>query len=68
MIDAASDALDGGKVDSVTIELHAPNYHITVSKGAKTGTGVGRSEEEAYENALDDMSGGNGKKTAAAAA
>lgn len=59
MTDAASAALDAGKVDSVTCDLNGPNYQVTVAKGAKTGTGIGKSEEEAYENALDDMSGGS---------
>lgn len=59
MIEAASADLDGKKIDSYTCDLNGPNYQVTVSKGAKSGVGIGKSEEEAYDNALDDMSGGS---------
>lgn len=56
MIDAARDDLDGGKIDSYTVQLNGPNYEVSVIKGGKSGSGRGRSEEEAYDNALDDLS------------
>lgn len=58
VIDAAAADVDGGKIDSYTVGTNGPNYEVTVGKGAKVGTGRGKSEEEAYDNALDDMAGG----------
>jgi hypothetical protein len=58
MIEAADADLAGKKIDSYTCDLNGPNYQVTVAKGAKSGVGLGKSEEEAYDNALEDMSGG----------
>lgn len=63
MIEAASADLDGKKIDSYTCDLNGPNYQITVAKGGKVGVGFGKSEEEAYDNALEEMGSSGGSSS-----
>lgn len=52
MIDAATKAMEEGKIDSYTVDLNGAIYTVTVQSGAKSGEGRANSEEEAYKLAL----------------
>lgn len=57
MIPEASAALEEGRIDSYSVECHAPHYTVTVGVGDDAWFGRGLSEEEGFYMAQQAMSG-----------
>jgi hypothetical protein len=59
VIEAGSNALADGNIDSYTVSYGNRGYEITVTAGNQTGTGYGMTEEDAFKDAQKNMGKGD---------